>query len=143
MKTKEFIDKINSYDDYMRADIDSANNKIRISNYNVEVATIALYNKNKINISYAPNINDRLFELFFEYAKTPVEEREEEKKYNICVFPKTRDYLQISKINTLPFLGGNSESECMQTEFTLKEIDKLKERQDIPFDWSKIHTEEV
>src|SRR5699024_380279 len=73
-------------------------------------------------------------DLLIEFMKTPIEEREEPKKYylrhrwlkNKC----KEQYLNIDKIYDSYFLLGNANTELYKTQFTEKEIEELKDKLD-------------
>lgn len=86
---------------------------------------------------------DKLYKLCFEYANTPVKDREEEKKfylrhkyltYNGISDSKGKGYLNINlnnlnKVNAL-FIDNKTKYDDFQTEFTLKEIEEIKKKFD-------------
>ena len=75
-----------------------------------------------------------------EYASTPLEEREEEKKYRLRLpraFCETYEYVNFRKINKDYLFVGMYGNSNYQTEFTQKEIDAM------PFDTNFFIKEEV
>ena len=75
-----------------------------------------------------------LFELIFEYGRTPVEDREEEKKFYL-----RHRYLKCSNgddayfyilANDIQGLGRRIKSILFKFEFTLKEIEEIKKKFD-------------
>lgn len=75
----------------------------------------------------------KLFDLIVEYAKTPVNEREEEKKFYLKhrwfkPSPIYKNYLNYWIGNDEYWLDYKNESKEIQTQFTLKEIDEIKEK---------------
>ena len=88
--------------------------------------------------SVIPSSNE-LYMILSELAMTPLDERIGEKKYRVKAF---EDYLNLNVDTLRAFLFGKSETEFCQTCFTLKEIEQLKQREDIPLDWDKVELEE-
>jgi len=84
--------------------------------------------------------NKEVFKILAELASTPLEERVEEKKYQVKVFG---DYLNVPVGDLHPFLFYGGETEKVKTCFTLKEIEELKQRDDVPLDWDKVRLEEA
>lgn len=84
--------------------------------------------------------SNKLYMILSELAMTPLDERKDEKKYRIKVFG---DYLNLYVSTSHAFLFNESETEYVKTEFTLKEIEQLKQRDDIPLDWNKVGLEEA
>ena len=84
--------------------------------------------------------NNKLYMIMAELAMTPLDEREDEKKYLVKAFG---NYLNINVGNNRPHINTSYESSAMHTKFTIKEIEQLKLRDDIPLDWNKVELEEV
>ena len=81
--------------------------------------------------------DDKLGELSYEYALTPIEEREgqeEEKKYYLKLKDSTSaimgEYLNFNKSFNVYFLQNNFQCNDYQTRFTQKEIDEIKKELD-------------
>ena len=89
--------------------------------------------------SVIPSSNE-LYMILSELAMTPLDERIGEKKYRVKAF---EDYLNLNVDTLRAFLFGKSETEFCQTCFTLKEIEQLKQRDDIPLDWNKVKLEDA
>lgn len=67
-----------------------------------------------------------------EYANTPLDERQEEKKYYLrhkfmCGFEKDT-FLNVDDLNRAVYLGNNAQSSSIQTQFTQEEIDEIKKK---------------
>lgn len=88
---------------------------------------------------YKLPFSNKLYMILSELAMTPLDERIGEKKYRVKAF---EDYLNLNVDTLRAFLFGKSETEFCQTCFTLKEIEQLKQREDIPLDWDKVELEE-
>ena len=149
MKTKEFIkavEKLGFRIEYYKNPFSN----VKSSDYDL----ITIYHKDRIlvkvwtNCRYAIStisdghscfINgydvDKLYKLCFEYASTPVMDREEEKKYYLRHewIGDKQNYLIKPKIERKPFLFQSFEN-CYEkpttkrAEFTEKEIKELKEK---------------
>lgn len=94
-------------------------------------------------------LTKELFDLCVEYAKTPIEAREEEKKYYLIkkelkFYEGVYKYLNLYiEKNTFTLLD-ESEIESYKTQFTQKEIDKIKEEQHTDLsEFKQIPVEEV
>lgn len=95
--------------------------------------------------------SEELYKLCFEYASTPVEDREEEKKFyakhKYLVGTEYRDanYLNFGKYDCDKlWLGFKSKRLNVQTQFTLKEIEEIKEEFDIDLkDFELVEVEDV
>ena len=98
-----------------------------------------LYVSNVNKFSGMP-FSNKLYMILAELAMTPIDERVEEKKYQVKAFG---DYLNLNVNTSHAFLFDGSDTEYVKTEFTLKEIEQLKQRDDIPLDWNKVTFEEV
>jgi len=100
------------------------------------------YNLNIGNHNTFSNMpfSEKLYMILAELAMTPLDERVEEKKYQVKVFG---DYLNVPVGDLHPFLFYGGETEKVKTCFTLNEIEELKKRDDVPLDWNKIVLEEA
>lgn len=148
MKTKEFIQRV-----------EELGYKVHITNY-------AIYSENNGNLlwmiykkkQYKLEIFDltteknakELFDLCVEYAKTPIEEREE--KFYLqkikSFYEVTKDeaymFLKLCIDDDIFFLGSIRQDYNCKTQFTQKEIDKIKEEQHIDLsEFKQIPVEEV
>lgn len=84
--------------------------------------------------------SNKLYMILAELAITQLDERKDEKKYLVKAFG---NYLNINVGNNRPHINTSYESSAMHTKFTIKEIEQLKLRDDIPLDWNKVELEEV
>lgn len=94
---------------------------------------------------YFPKLpfSNKLYMILSELAMTPLDEREEEKKYYVKVFDGQLGYLNIY-ISTGDITAGSMcETELFKTKFTNKAIEQLKKRDDIPLNWDKVTLEEA
>lgn len=87
--------------------------------------------------------SNKLYMILSELAMTPLEERADEKKYFIHVFEGSVGYLNVNISISWTSLDNSIEMPGIETKFTLKEIERLKQREDIPLDWDKVELEEV
>lgn len=73
-----------------------------------------------------------LLDTMYEYARTPVEDREEEKRYKLKHrFLKTSSgysFLSVNNEDGVVYLGGYFQAKGFQSNFTEKEIDEIKKR---------------
>lgn len=80
---------------------------------------------------------EALVDLCVEYAQTPIDEREEEEKFYLQkmksfyehVYDEKDNFLNFGKSRNIYFLFNNDQCDDCQTQFTQKEIDKIKEEQ--------------
>lgn len=119
LKTSEKSDSILIYDGYYQA---------------------ACVYKNElfsINTSYAAfdnlseELKEKLYSLIDEYARTPLDEREEQERFFLKFKIETDDdcnFLNYDKNDDEPTLDNSLETSNFQTRFTQKEIDKIKEK---------------
>ena len=87
----------------------------------------------------------KLYMILAELAITPLDEREEENKYYVKIGDSIFSYLNIYTVTnkTLMMVGDTCETKFIKTKFTNKEIEQLKQRDDIPLDWNKVTLEEA
>ena len=84
--------------------------------------------------------SNKLFMIMSELSMTPLDKRVEEKKYLVQALGL---YLNIETNNNHPSM--NTRDDCLEfkTNFTLNEIERLKQREDIPLDWKKVKLEDA
>lgn len=127
MKTKEFIKRVKE----LGYNCFTNGSYIFINKGYPWIATIALDRMYYMELWTNDN---KLGELCMEYARTPIEEREEEKRYYLIkkelkFYEGVYKYLNLYiEKNTFTLLD-ESEIENYKTQFTQKEIDKIKEEQ--------------
>lgn len=92
---------------------------------------------------------ERLFDLLVEYARTPIEDREEPQKYYLRFTALTKkgfcNYLNYNPKEETIFLDNRTETRIIKTQFTQAEIDEIKEKfkvtlwdfEQIPIDWEE------
>ena len=128
MKTKELIDEL------------SKNNRILITSEEYIKVPITDYKVPTVGVDtkYLKLCEDcpqDVAKLLFEYYLTPLEEREEEKKY--CLRVPFRDYAYLNFYKGSYVFAGKIQEAGYQTKFTQKEIDAM------PFDTSFFVKEET
>lgn len=131
MKTKVLIKRVKELGfEIMRAGshIDIMFNDFVIAGvYTDRMHVMTFYSHEKLLLT---NV-DKLFNLLVEYAKTPVDEREEEKKFYLrhrWMEPMYKNYLNYCMTTKNYWLDCRNEEICVQTQFTLKEIEEIKEK---------------
>lgn len=134
MKTKEFIKKVEELE--FDIEISEENVFIKYDGFIiVRISRISMYVM-RIYTGFKVKHAEELFDLCVKYAKTPIEEREEEKKFYLKKIESfyDADYKEelafLNVFNDKYFVLNNSKQEnCYKTQFTQKEIDKIKEEQ--------------
>ena len=130
MRTKEFIKQVTS----LGYEVDIKHGEMRISWYGKECVCIDLEHQFGIYIYWRNlgNNGHRLFVICMEYARTPIEAREEEKKYYLRLknnfYQITYAYLTHDIQNDDYFSFGKHELKGTQNKFTQKEIDEIKKK---------------
>lgn len=146
MKTKEFIQRVKE----LGYNCFTNESYIFVSKGYPLIATIALHKMYCITLYTDDN---KLGELCIEYAKTPIEEREGEQKfylqkiksfYSEDKYMKNHSFLNFV-INDKSFeRNTRTQTDKCQTQFTQKEIDKIKEEQHTDLsEFKQIPVEEV
>ena len=119
LKTSEKSDSILIYDGYYQA---------------------ACVDKNElfsINTSYAAfdnlseELKEKLYSLIDEYARTPLDEREEQERFFLKFKIETDDncnFLNYDKNDDEPTLDNSLETNASQTRFTQKEINDIRRK---------------
>lgn len=92
-------------------------------------------------------LKEKLYNLMDEYARTPIDDREEQQKYFLIFAASTDDecfnYLNHNLKKDSLTLSDCNQSDMYQTQFTQKEIDHLKEKFKVTFsDFEQIPIEE-
>lgn len=146
MKTKEFIKKVkklgfcieyykNPFSNVgLRCDYDLFTIYLEDKDL-VEIWTNCRYAISTISDGHSCYLDgydvEELYKLCFEYASTPVEDREEEKEFYLkhkwikgCAIM----YLYRNELNGYCYLGENKCRPHKQRRFTLKDIEEIKEK---------------
>lgn len=87
--------------------------------------------------------SNKLYMILAELAMTPIDERVEEKKYYVKVYDSLTGYLNINYFTGKMSVDSESAGNGCKTKFTDKDINELKQRDDIPLDWNKVKLEET
>ena len=133
MKTKEFIKRVEE----LGFGVKVYDSQIRILANDFIISVVYIGREYMINtykpVSLAFRNEDELFDLIIKYAKTPVEDRKEEKKFYLRhrwlkPRPIDKNYLNHWIGTNKYWLDYNNETENIQTQFNLKEIDEIKEK---------------
>ena len=123
-------------------------------NFNVDyknaIVTRAIRSQRYLFINAADCFNklpfsDKLYMIMAELAMTPLDERVEEKKYYVKVGDSISSYLNINTVTNkmLMMVGTAYETKFIKTKFTNKDIEELKQSDDIPLDWDKVCFEDA
>lgn len=130
MRTKEFINKVKE----LGYDIDISMEDVIIKQNGcifVIISRRSAYTMSSYTVFGAKHA-DELLDLCVDYVKTPIEEREEEKKYCLRLkddfYKITYAYLTRDIRNGDYFSFGKHELKGTQNKFTQKEIDEIKKK---------------
>lgn len=129
VKTKEFIKKVEE----LGYDIEISREDMLIKYDRCILAMISRTSPYTMSTYTAFGVKhiDELLDLCVEYVKTPIEEREEEKKYYLRKFNKKfyeNEYLNYNKYYKDWSLGDDIEDDQYQTKFTCSEIENIKKK---------------
>lgn len=133
MKTKEFIKRVEE----LGFKVNRTVTQIDIIAYSFTIARVYTNRMYAMNAFTFINIEwrnqDKLFDLIVEYAKTPIEDREEEKKFysrhRYFRFDNgSSKYLGMDLLKYKPDLYSKITYRWVKNQFTEKEIDEIKEK---------------
>ena len=133
MKTKELINKINNIKDINGKIF---GDDIYVQDSNEKALCFVTINKfgvictNFEELDNADN-KDEVVKLIFEYALTPLDEREDELKFRVRMLPgkiNCDTYLNQGKRSKVVFLGEPDKTDKTQAIFTKSEYDKLQQK---------------
>ena len=158
MKTKEFIKKVKSLGFKARVEYDGKGELAEFRIGNGEQDFVVISNKFTFAISTIedgftdlkyPLPLKELYNLCFEYASTPVKDREEEKKfylkhrYLVQAGDYTTAFLNYDINNDRLYVYTKVQTYSVKTKFTLKEIEKIKVKFDTDLaDFELVEVEE-
>lgn len=139
MKTKELINKINNIKDINGKIF---GDDIYVQDSNEKALCFVTINKfgvictNFEELDNADN-KDEVVKLIFEYALTPLDEREDELRFYVRMVPEDSNndwnvYLNLDKEESCIFVDNNDGDSSVQTIFTESEYNKLQQKY---FDW--------
>lgn len=129
MKTKEFIKRVEE----LGFAVNTVENYYVILNKIVVCAEICR-TSNRVNLFHECLEKNDLLKICVEYAQTPLTEREEEEKFYLQKIESFYDDEEIIFLNfdteqNIYFISSKSQYKIFKTQFTQKEIDKIKEEQ--------------
>lgn len=133
MKTKEFIKRVEE----LGFKVNRTVTQIDIIAHSFTIARVYTNRMYAMNAFTFINIEwrnqDKLFDLIVEYVKTPIEDREEEKKlylrHRYFRFDNgSRKYLGMDLVKDKPDLYSKITYRWVKNQFTKKEIDEIKEK---------------
>ena len=137
MKTKEFIKRVDELGFEINENnyLDGTNYLVIRDSFSVTMCHVAINKLFEMDIRFSEYMSETLVDLIVEYAKTPVEDREEEKKFYLrhrFLTSLLRDmkYSFINydtKYNDI-YLSSNEALDYVKTKFTLKDIEEIKEK---------------
>ena len=151
MRTKDFIKSVEE----LGFEVYVGEHHIRVLSDDKRVACVFTMHNYALN-TYSPykvnyKYKDALFELLVEYAKTPIEERKEPKRYYLRhKWAKTKNgnwlYMALRKrphISYFTLQGSDEDIFEYQVRFTREEIKEIKEKFDTDLsDFEVIEVEE-
>jgi len=144
-EAKQQIEALSSkYGAYKDADTDYFN----VYYKNEEVAYVKTNERYSVTVwyeKYFPKLpfSNKLYIILSELAITPLDERVEVKKQYVKVYDSALGYLKINNFTGKMIVADKYESNGYKTKFIDKDIEELKQREDIPLDWNKVKLEEV
>lgn len=128
MKTKEFIEKIEALD----LKVENIEDTLLIGDTNRYYCCLSKVEQYKLEIFHhhfetlEEDVKHKLLDMIIEYIKTPVEEREEPKRYYLTLpHPYQIETRYLNKRNGNYMFANNIERNRWQTKFTQEEIDNL------------------
>ena len=134
MKTKEFFRKIEA----LGFKVDDCNGDLLIGDTNRNYCHSSSGERYKREIYHdhleklEEETRHKLLDLVVEYAKTPVEEREESKKYYLKLpemFDSDLGYVNYEKDDNCYFFSDMFTTDLFQTQFTQEEIDNMPDQE--------------
>lgn len=148
MLTKDFIKKVEK----LGLEVDEGVNMISIYDGNDEIAYV-YKDKRFCAGTYCEfsecleELQAKLYNLMDEYARIPIEDREEPQKFYLKLIGSKNNrwnYLNYNTINDFLELDSEKYKSYAETQFTDKELDKLREKFGITFnDFEQIPVGEV
>lgn len=137
MRTKEFIKRVEELGFKYYEDSEDIEIQEKIKGYTVSVINkrqmYSLSSGNSLYVEHPEKyITKELFDLISEYVKTPIEEREEEKKFYLRYKWINADYNYLNYNYRLDVYGLDRilSFNWIKGKFTLEEIDEIKEKYD-------------
>lgn len=148
MKYSEAEKQIKALSSKYSVRLDKFHSEFNVDYKGLEVAYVSIINQYSVGVLFEKYfktlpICDELYMIMAELAMTPLDKRVEEKKHYVKIYDGELGYLNIGprtgmmSVNNKYGLGG------YKNKFTDKEINELKQRDDIPLDWNKVKFEEI
>lgn len=144
MKTKEFIEKVEE----LGFAVNTVENYYVILNKILVCAEICR-TSNRVNLFHECLEKNDLLKICVEYAQTPLTEREEEEKFYLQKMKSFYDdeeggYLNFDTVQNIYFISSKFQHDGFKTQFTQKEIDKIKQEQHTDLsEFKQIPVEEI
>jgi len=135
MKTSELIERVLEIDGVEYVDDNSCGVFLAIKGIDkMTLAGVKTKEMHAIDTSYrffsnlAFSERKELFSLLVEYATTPLEEREEPKKYKLRHKLTKSEYLNYSDVDSKLLFDNEHENKIYKTAFTIQEWETLTEQ---------------
>lgn len=137
MKTKEFIQRVKK----LGYEVDDKGTGMFLYNGNDIIVFVSKEKQYKLETSNFSAVKnpEELFDLCTQYARTPIDEREGEEKEKFYLqkmrsfydgdYDESRAFLNLDTSIDVFRVTTMSETSIFKTQFTQKEIDKIKEEQ--------------
>lgn len=145
MKTKEFIEKVTKTPGHI-VKVGECETRVSGEIGGDTVAAISEEYQNMVDLHYMSGVSDDLFDAIIAYAKTPISERKDIIRKRVKVISTDKnsylhiDYLSWGQKAYLRSLSDQSLTNVI-TDFSPKQIEQLKQREDIAIDWCKVKLE--
>ncbi len=146
MKTKEFIKRVEELGYVVEDTV------VTYEVYNNALICAVIFKKNnRVSLFSECLANNNLLKICVEYARTPIDEREEEEKFYLHKIESFYDdydvkyaFLNLDMDENTFFLDNAGQEYDCKTQFTQKEIDKIKQEQHTDLsEFKQIPVEEV
>lgn len=146
MKYNEAEEQIKALSNKYSIDMDEFYGYFNINYKGVEIAFVNIESEYIVGVGdskyfHKLPFSNKLYMILSELALTPLDKRAEDKKYYIHVFKGQNGYLNIVDSNVRFY--DKIEANGFKTKFTGTEIEKLKQREDIPLNWKKVKLEDA
>lgn len=135
MKTKEFIKRVDilGFKIYKNNYCDGTKYFVIQNSFDVTMCYVTINKLFEMDIRFSEYMSETLVDLIVEYAKTPVEDREEEKKFYLRhryfrIAGGGSGFFTIENASGLSFLKYKTNLDHYSQKFTEKEIEELKEK---------------
>ena len=134
MKTNEFVKKVKKlgYEINKNNFLDGTDYFVINNSFGAAMCYVAINKLFEMKICLDEYMSEELFDLIVEYAKTPIEDREEKEKEFYLKHKWIKGcaimYLYRNELNGYCYLGENKCRPHRQRMFTLEEIKELKEK---------------